>query len=89
MINHFTVIIPAYNCQNWVEWNLNSVLRQDYDNSAYDIVYVDDHSSDNTHEMVNKIHHDSKKKFKIISNDKNQKALYNLYTHIHLSLIHI
>ena len=78
---HFTVIIPAYNCQDWVEWNLNSVLRQEYKN--YDIVYIDDCSTDNTLKIANKIKNKSDKQMEIISNKTNKKALYNLYTHIH------
>lgn len=81
MKNHFTIIIPAYNCGDWVEWNLNSALRQEYDN--YDIVYVDDCSTDNTLEIVNGVLNKSNKKFEIVSNKKNEKALYNLYTQIH------
>ena len=83
MKNHFTIIIPAYNCEQWAQRNLNSALRQDYDN--YDVVYIDDHSTDNTLKVVNEILESSDKKFKIVHNEKNMKALYNLYTHIHKS----
>jgi len=83
MKTHFTIIIPAYNCERWVEWNLNSALRQDYEDSRFDIVYVDDCSSDSTRSVVDKILETSSKKIKVISNVKNEKALYNLYTHIH------
>lgn len=83
MKTHFTIIIPAYNCEQWVEWNLNSALRQNYEDSRFDIVYVDDCSSDNTRSVVDKILETSSKKIEVISNAKNEKALYNLYTHIH------
>ena len=49
--NHFTVIIPAYNCEKWVTKNLNSVIQQKYEN--YEIVYVDDCSNDNTEKLKN------------------------------------
>jgi len=81
MKSHFTIVIPAYNCEQWVEKNLNSALRQEYDN--YDIVYVDDCSTDNTLEIAKDILSKSEKKFKIVSNEENMKALYNLYTQIH------
>ena len=81
MKNHFTIVIPAYNCEDWVDWNLNSALRQEYDN--YDIVYVDDCSTDDTFKRASSILEESEKKFTIVSNNKNQKALYNLYTQIH------
>lgn len=83
MKTHFTIIIPAYNCEQWAVRNLNSAIRQDYDN--YDIVYIDDCSNDNTIQVVNQILKKSEKKFKFISNNKNMKALYNLYTEIHNS----
>ena len=77
---HFTVVIPAYNCSDWVEKNLSSVLSQEYDN--YDVVYIDDASTDDTLEKVKRIYSSSSKEFKVISNNVNVKALKNLYTHI-------
>ena len=79
--NHFTVIIPAYNCEKWVTKNLNSVIQQKYEN--YEIVYVDDCSNDNTYNIANDILSKSEKKHKIVKNKVNMKALYNLYTQIH------
>ena len=83
MKNHFTIIIPSYNCEQWVEWNLRSALQQDYED--YEIVYVDDCSTDNTLSAATKILSESNKNYRIVSNDKNMKALYNLYTQIHAS----
>lgn len=80
---HFTIIIPAYNCEKWVKWNLDSAIKQNYNN--YDIVYIDDCSTDSTLEIANQVKQESKKDFKIVSNESNKKALYNLYTHIHNS----
>lgn len=85
MKTHFTIVIPAYNCEKWVEWNLTSVLRQDYDPLSFNIVYVDDHSSDSTFGLVSDIYDKFENNFSIVSNKKNKKALYNLYTHIHLA----
>lgn len=81
MKNHFTIVIPAYNCEDWVDWNLGSALRQEYEN--YDVVYVDDCSTDSTFKRASDILEQSEKKFTIVSNNKNQKALYNLHTQIH------
>lgn len=77
---HFTIIIPAYNCAKWVNKNLSSALRQQYEN--YNIVYVDDCSSDETLKKATEVSSGSDK-VQIISNKKNMKALYNLYTQIH------
>ncbi len=78
--NHFTIVIPAYNCEEWVEKNLNSALEQEYDN--FDVVYINDASTDNTQMKVEEILSNSNKKFKLVSNKKNVRALKNLYDHI-------
>jgi len=77
---HFTIIIPAYNCEKWAARNIESATKQVYNN--YDIVYVDDCSTDNTLRVVNEVYKKTNKKFDIVSNKENKKALYNLYTNI-------
>ena len=46
MDSHFTIVIPSYNNEQWVKKCLGSALGQDYDN--YDVVYINDCSTDNT-----------------------------------------
>ena len=80
--NHFTIIIPSYNCRTWVPRNLLSVFQQEYKN--YDLVYVDDASTDGTGEIVNTIleglaDKNIKENCKLIVNDVNKKAINNLY----------
>jgi len=77
---HFTILIPAYNCSDWVDGNLASALQQDYDN--YDVVYVDDASTDNTFEKAKAVLESSDKKFKLVKNNINVRALSNLYSEI-------
>jgi glycosyltransferase involved in cell wall biosynthesis len=48
----FSVIIPAYNVQNYVEKAINSVLEQDF--KDYELIVVDDASTDNTADIVKK-----------------------------------
>lgn len=83
MKNHFTIIVPAYNCETWAEWNLNSIKSQSYDRHKYNVVYVDDCSSDNTSQVVSKFIDENDINISYVRNEKNQKALYNLYKHIH------
>jgi len=83
MKNHFTVIIPAFNCEKWAEWNLSSVLNQDYDKRSYNVVYVDDCSTDNTSDVVCKFIDSNDINISYVRNEKNEKALYNLHKHIH------
>lgn len=82
MDNHFTIIIPSYNNESWVQKCLGSALGQDYNN--YDIVYVNDCSTDETATVVQQVLDEAETaaKVKIVNNETNQKALYNLYHHI-------
>lgn len=48
--HRISVIIPAYNRENTIKYCLNSVLKQSL--SPYEVIVVDDCSSDNTVEIV-------------------------------------
>ena len=78
--NHFTIVIPSYNTEKWVKKCLGSSLKQEYD--SYDIVYIDDASTDNTLAEVKKVIDsiDSRANIiKVVENDVNKKALSNIY----------
>lgn len=77
--NRFKIIIPSYNNEQWVEYNLASILNQTYDN--YDVVYINDASTDNTLQLVKSIVGDNSK-FNIINNEKNKGAAYNYVEYI-------
>lgn len=49
--DHVTVIIPTYNRAFFLKETIKSVLEQSYDN--FQLLILDDHSLDNTHEIVN------------------------------------
>ncbi len=82
MDNHFTILIPSYNNQNWVGRCLGSALKQDYEN--YDVVYINDSSTDSTSEEVDRVVDAIKTNAEvaIINNKENKKALCNLYNSI-------
>lgn len=42
----FSVIVPVYNVEKYIEECLDSILKQDYDN--YEILLIDDGSTDNS-----------------------------------------
>ena len=63
--NKFIIIIASYNNEEWVEYNLASIINQTYDN--YHVMYVDDCSTDKTNEIVKSIVGNNKK-FTIIKN---------------------
>ena len=75
--NHFTILITSYNCEKWVQKNLTSVLKQDYDN--FEIVYIDDNSQDNTWTLVSSYNNKILKTFK---NNFNKGKMENIYYHI-------
>ncbi len=45
-----TVVIPSYNNAAWCQKNLNSIFCQKYTN--FKVIYVDDHSTDSTTQLV-------------------------------------
>lgn len=60
----FSIIIPTYNRANFIRNTIESILFQDYEN--YELIVVDDGSSDNTNEIVKSI----------IENNPNKKINY-------------
>ena len=42
----FSIIIPVYNSEKFLEYCLQSILNQDF--NAYEIILVDDGSTDNS-----------------------------------------
>ena len=48
----FSIIIPAYNVENYIEECLNSIIKQKFDN--YEIILIDDGSTDNTRGICEK-----------------------------------
>jgi glycosyltransferase involved in cell wall biosynthesis len=80
----FVIVIPSYNNQEWCQKNLNSVFEQKYTN--YRVIYIDDHSNDNTEKFVLdylNVNSKYREKCTLIRNNKRRGALSNLYTAIH------
>jgi glycosyltransferase involved in cell wall biosynthesis len=72
--NKFKIVIPSYNNAEWVEPNLASILNQTYTN--YEVLYIDDASTDNTFELVDAIVGDNPL-FTIRRNPENMRRGYN------------
>lgn len=68
--NLVSIIMPSYNTANYISESINSVINQTYEN--WELIIVDDCSSDNTEEIVNKILKD--KRIKYLKNTKNSGA---------------
>ena len=74
--NKFKIITPSYNNEDWVEYNLASVLNQTYTN--YEVLYIDDASTDQTYEKVkNLVAGDNR--FTIVKKSENKGATYNYF----------
>jgi cellulose synthase/poly-beta-1,6-N-acetylglucosamine synthase-like glycosyltransferase len=52
---HYTIIIPARNESAQIKNCITDILVQDYDNNKLQLLIIDDHSNDNTVEIVKEI----------------------------------
>lgn len=66
-----SVITPTFNCSNYIFKTLESILNQTHDN--FEIIVVDDFSTDSTVEEIKKI---KDERIKLFVNSKNQGAAY-------------
>ena len=73
------VVIPSFNNRDWYELNLESVLQQNYRN--FRVIYIDDHSTDGTGELVREYlrKNDWEERVHLIHNSERMGALYNIY----------
>jgi glycosyltransferase involved in cell wall biosynthesis len=80
--NRFVVIIPSYNNKDWYKKNLNSVIKQKYDN--YRILYTDDCSPDGTGQLVEDfIKEKNINNIILIKNTSRLRAMNNIYNMVH------
>jgi len=80
MNNHFSVVVPAFNSEAWVESNIGSIVNQNYDN--YKLVYIDDSSTDGTYEKAKELLEGSNINYELHKNSFNRGKAYNLYHYI-------
>ena len=48
-----SVIIPAYNHENYIKYTIESIINQSYAN--IELLIINDGSTDNTHKIINKL----------------------------------
>ena len=65
-----SIIMPSYNTAQYIADSINSVINQTYEN--WELIIVDDCSTDNTDEIVNEFLKD--KRIKYFKNEKNSGA---------------
>ena len=66
-----SIIIPAYNVERYIERCLNSAIKQTLDHSQYEIIVINDCSTDKTLNIINKFLNKFNN-FVIINNNKTQ-----------------
>jgi len=71
----FHFIVPGYNVSEWLEKNVRSIKKQEYEN--YSVTFIDDVSRDGSVKIYNKIV-ENDQRFKIISNKTKKYALKNI-----------
>lgn len=59
-----SVIIPVYNCEEYIGTTLKSVINQDFDD--YEIIVIDDGSTDNSLQIINSTLKDCKVPYKVV-----------------------
>ena len=80
----FVIVITSYNNKEWCERNLDSIFMQNYHN--YRVIYIDDHSSDETAHYVkdyvtrmNQWH-----RFIIVENEEWKSQMVNHYNAVYM-----
>lgn len=72
----FSVVIPSYNRAAYIRRTIETVLKQDYKN--FEVIVVDDGSTDNTEEVVSQINHTTLKYFKIANAERGAARNYGV-----------
>lgn len=73
------IVVTTFNNENWVQTNIESILEQGYKN--YDVLYIDDASTDDTKDIIKYLVEDNKK-FNLIFHDKNMSKSYSFMEHV-------
>ncbi len=77
--NLFKIIVPSFNNEDWVEYNIASILNQTYSN--YKVLYISDASTDDTYNKVNDIV-GQLDNWDVIENSHNKGAQYNYFEYL-------
>jgi len=80
--NHFVIVIPVYNAENYIEKSIESVLFQYY--KDYDLIVIDDCSTDGTYDIICNLHKKYGTFIKIRNDVRVGSPLHNLITGINI-----
>ena len=76
-----TIAIPAYNCQEYIDYAVQSVINQTYKN--WELLLLDDGSTDGTLQKLKAYETDDR--IRIISDGQNRGLIYRLNQSINLA----
>ena len=68
-----SIILPAYNCEAYLQQTINSLLQQTYTN--FELLIINDGSTDSTFEIINSY---TDSRIQLIQNDGNKGLIYSL-----------
>ncbi len=71
----FSIIIPVYNSERYIFASVKSVLKQKFSKKKFEIILINDCSTDNSKSIINKIKRRSSN-IKVINNKINKKVSY-------------
>ena len=71
---NISIVIPLYNCQTTIQFSITSIQKQYFQN--YEIILINDYSTDNTSSIVNQLMQKDSR-INIINNKKNMGILYS------------
>lgn len=67
-----SIVMPSYNCARFIAESVESVINQTYSN--WELIIIDDHSSDNTKEIIESFHDD---RIQYYLNEQNRGAAFS------------
>ena len=77
-VNKFVFIVPSYNNELWIEKNILSMLDQSY--SHWRMIYINDCSTDSTHDKFQELTEKYSDKITYIQNNVKYGQAYNRYS---------
>lgn len=73
-LNKISVIIPIFNCQDFIKYTIRSIQNQNM--TEFEIILVNDNSNDNSFKIINDLQKEDKRIY-ILNNKKNMGTLYS------------
>lgn len=70
-----SIIMPAYNAEKTIENTINSVLNQEYSKEYYELIVINDHSIDNTEQILIKYSKNYPDNIKYFNSPKDKKGV--------------